>query len=143
MKLRKASVALATTLAALAGVSTFDSASAQGRGSHQDRIAFGEHVALGQRVVRSNDLAAVVSDAPQELRAKRRDLVDHGTLGAASRPSKRDIAGSSRTRIDGGWGVDVDVVELRQARARNTTARSSNRTMRGDGRMNGGMGRRR
>jgi hypothetical protein len=110
MRLRKLSLALATVTAALAGVSTFDSASAQrratGGGSHQDRVAFGEQVASGQRVVRSNDLAAVVSDAPQVLRAKRRDLVTHGRFGAVSRPSTRDI---------------------------------TDRGMRGGGRMNGGI----
>jgi Gas vesicle synthesis protein GvpO len=60
---------------------------------------------------------------------------------------------SGLARVDGGWELAVDVVELR--RVPDTTARPSNRDMRGmpsmggrgmrgggRGRMNGGMGRR-
>jgi hypothetical protein len=110
MTLRSTFIALATVIAALAGVSTFDSASAErrvaGGGAYEERPAFGEQVAPALRVVRSNDLAAVVSDRPEDLRAKRRGLVPNDIFGAASRSSKRDIAG---------------------------------RAMRGGGRMNGGM----
>ena len=70
MTLRKLSLALATMIAALATTSSFDGASAREQG-----------------------LVAVVSDAPENLRAKRRDLVFHGRFGAVSRPLTRDITG--------------------------------------------------
>jgi hypothetical protein len=60
-----------------------------------------------RRLVRADGLAAVVSDAPEGLRAKRRD--------AKRRDAKRRDASVTRlVRIDGGWELIVDVVELRR-----------------------------
>jgi hypothetical protein len=110
MKLRNASLALATMLAALATTSAFDGSSAR------------------NRLVRAQDLVAVVSDAPESLRAKRRDLSNHESImdplrsqtppGATSRPSNRDMRGSPSM---GGRGMRGGM---------------------GGGRMNGGRGRR-
>jgi hypothetical protein len=60
-----------------------------------------------RRLVRADGLAAVVSDAPEGLRAKRRD--------AKRRDAKRrDASVTSLVRVDGGWELIVDVVELRR-----------------------------
>jgi hypothetical protein len=54
---------------------------------------------------RSNqaDLVAVVSDAPEDLRAKRRDLDAHDRAIALA---------SGLPHVDSGWDAHVDVVEL-------------------------------
>jgi hypothetical protein len=80
MRTHKASFALATIVAALAGASTFDCALARDRGG----------------------LAAVVSDAPQDLRAKRRDLEAHS---AASRQGSRGHSFGAHTYRRGTRGM--------------------------------------
>jgi len=90
MMLRKTSLVLATTIVALAAVSAVDSASAQSRripdtASHlatyrvttddAGDVAGYERIrrynrSSAARVVRQNDLAAVVSDAPENLRSR-------------------------------------------------------------------------
>jgi Gas vesicle synthesis protein GvpO len=60
-----------------------------------------------RRLVRGDGLAAVVSDAPEGLRAKRRD--------AKRRDAKRrDTSVARPAGVDGGWELAVDVVELRR-----------------------------
>jgi hypothetical protein len=55
-----------------------------------------------RRLVRGDGLAAVVSDAPEGLRAKRRDA------------KRRDTSVARPAGVDGGWELAVDVVELRR-----------------------------
>jgi hypothetical protein len=59
----------ATLVVALGALAVPGVAAAQDPAAHTD---------TSQRIVRSGDLAAVVSDAPENLRAKRRDLEAHG-----------------------------------------------------------------
>jgi hypothetical protein len=84
MRTDKASFALATIVAALAGSSPFDNASAR------------------DRVVRGGGLAAIVSDAPQGLRAKRRDLEAHS---AASRQGNKGYSFGAHPYRRGTKGV--------------------------------------
>ena len=61
------------------------------RASHplplEGAVGVGEH-APALRLVREHDLVAVVSDAPENLRAKRRDLVKHdAVIGRAMQPA--------------------------------------------------------
>jgi Gas vesicle synthesis protein GvpO len=60
-----------------------------------------------RRVLRGDSLAAVVSDAPEGLRATRRDAKRRDT-------NRRDTSVTSLVRVDGGWELIVDVVELRR-----------------------------
>jgi hypothetical protein len=92
---RKASLALATIVAGLAGVSAIDSASAQSGGWHghgtADTYGFRRAPVPGQRVSRSDGLSAVVSDAPEGLRAKRRDVEAH-SLSPLTRQGRNPAA---------------------------------------------------
>jgi hypothetical protein len=119
MKLRNASLALATMLAALAASSAFDMASAhcatfpncrrlvddavdielrafsQGRQA-PGAIRYGKTSARN-RLVREQDLAAVVSDAPETLRAR-------SEMRGAPSMGRRGMRGMGGSRSNGGMG---------------------------------------
>jgi hypothetical protein len=119
MTLRNTSTALATLIAALAAASAFDMASAhcaafpncrrladdavdielrafsQGRQA-PGAIRYGKTSARN-RLVREQDLAAVVSDAPENLRA-RSDMRGTPSMG------RRGMRGPGGVRMNGGMG---------------------------------------
>ena len=96
MMLHKLRVApAATLLAALAAVSAVDSASPQSSRQVPDDDAVKTELtsrAAVSRVVRNGDggLVAISSDAPEGLRAKRRDLANEGVSRAAGGGSSQD-----------------------------------------------------
>jgi hypothetical protein len=120
MKLSEIPIALATAIAALAGTSAFDRASAQrvttdeaGDVSGYERVrrynrASAERVpdtaslpATYRQQPREDGLAAVVSDSPEGLRAKRRDLARAAGAGSSQdRPAFGESTGA-RSRAYG------------------------------------------
>jgi hypothetical protein len=109
MMRNKHRIAFAVTLLALAAVLAVDSAWAQSRRipdtssllatyrittDHAGDVAGYERVrrfnrSSANRIVRDGDLAAVVSDAPEGLRAKRRDLEIHERALEPARHGRR------------------------------------------------------
>jgi hypothetical protein len=99
MRVHKSSIALGMVIAALATTAPV-SASAQWFDGHSTADSYTFNSARASRpsgrVVRGGDLSAAVSDAPEGLRPKRRDVSDHDlnliqTYRGTSRPSRNDM----------------------------------------------------
>ena len=95
-------IAVVTTSASAAGTqdTAADTHSPPRPDSHSADLSLAQRAP--DRLVRHEGLCYVVADAPERLRATRRDV------------ERRDTSVSSPARVDGGWELEVDVVELKR-----------------------------